>query len=459
MSDWIPLHERERLSIPHLLAISANQLSANMIWTPIGLLLNPLCTTAGLNNVYTTLVILIGPVVGLVVPSVAAAMSDRCMLKWGRRRIFLVVGGILSVIGLLFLALGDKITENKGGQITFLVLGQTIVSIGGNIFGGPGRTMCTDLTPESQQVTISNFCQVHGALGGILSNLIGTLKISDKVGMENPQFVLLFSCIVGFIALIISILASHEEQLTEPPAEGKNSFQLIFESFKLFTVPLWFVAASQLFFQLGANQYNTQVGNFMGMVIFNGDPNKSTGTTERELYDEGVAHSQLLALIQTVVQFIFSFLSNPLTNLIGLKGIWVFGLTAGTIAQLLYFAQMNQYVYIICAILWALDQTVGSVPFSVVSIYAPKEYMAGMLAVITFVGNISGFLCNFIFTMGLGSVEWFKSNPGRLIALPFFFTVAGAICGWVGIYKLENESKETLDNDVAEEVDDSGLKA
>ena len=107
MSDWIPLHERERLSIPHLLAISANQLSANMIWTPIGLLLNPLCTTAGLNNVYTTLVILIGPVVGLVVPSVAAAMSDRCMLKWGRRRIFLVVGGILSVIGLLFLALGD----------------------------------------------------------------------------------------------------------------------------------------------------------------------------------------------------------------------------------------------------------------------------------------------------------------------------------------------------------------
>ena len=234
-SDWVPYHDRDRLSIPHLLAISANQLASSMIWTPVGLLLNPMCQKFYLNNVVTTLIILIGPVAGLIAPPLASVYSDRCTLKWGRRRIFMVVGEVLAFIGLMLMAFCDKMGS---ANIFGLVAGQTIVSFGGNIFGSPGRTLCSDLAQDSQQVLVGNLCQVQGAIGNILSNLMGTLKLYEKAGMQNAQFTLLISCIVGFFALVISILASHEEPLTEPPPPGKNPFSLIFESFKLLDMPM-----------------------------------------------------------------------------------------------------------------------------------------------------------------------------------------------------------------------------
>ena len=175
-------------------------------------------------------------------------------MKWGRRRIFLVIGEVLAFIGLMFLAFCDRI-GGRSTNIAFLVMGQTIVSIGGNIFNGPGRSMCTDLVPESQQITISNFCQVHNAIGGILSNAIGAFKLYEEAGMENGQFVLLISCVIGAVALILSIIVSPEEPLETAPPAGKNAFVVVFESFKLYDVPLWFVAIGFFFFQMGANQY------------------------------------------------------------------------------------------------------------------------------------------------------------------------------------------------------------
>ena len=460
-SDWVPLHERERLSIPHLLAISANQLASNLIWTPIGLLINPMCSRFGISTVPKTFIILIGPIAGLIVPPIAAAMSDRCMMKWGRRRIFLVVGEVLSFIGLMFLSFCDRI-GSRSANIAFLVMGQTIVSIGGNIFNGPGRSMCTDLAPENQQITISNFCQVHNGIGGVLSNAIGAFKLYELAGMENAQFVLMLSCIIGAIALVISVIVSPEEQLTTPPPEGKNFFVLIFESFKLYDLPLWLLGLGFFFFQLGANQYNTQISNFMGINVYGGSATAPEGSESLQNYNDGVSYSQLLALIQTIIQVIFSFSSTYVTKFLGLSGTWAFGMISGVITQILYFFVMNQYVYLICAFLWAFDQVIGnSVPYSVISLYADKENMAGMLSVTIFMGNISGFLSNFIFTMGLGSVGWFEENGGRLIAVCFVFTLAAAIVGTIGIRMCEAKmhEKETLDNDddEKEEIDNDNM--
>ena len=443
---WIPLHDRERLSIPHLLAISANQLAANLIWAPNALLVNPMCTLFGINNIYATFIILIGAITGLIVPPISAALSDRCTLKWGRRRIFLVVGEILAFVGLMFLAFCDRIGNTNAVHITFLVLGNIIVGVGGNIYNGPGRSMCTDLAPESQQITISNFCQVHNGVAGVLSNLIGALKLYNYVGMKNAQFVLLVSCIVGFIALVTSIVVSHEEPLLVAPSKGKGMIAVIFEAVKLYDFELWMLALSFLFFTLGQNQYGTQIGNFMGMVIFHGDPNAPEGSVELQAYDNGLSHAQLLALIQTITQVCFSFLSTPITNLIGLKWTWFFGMACGTIAQGLFFLTMNKWYYVICAVLWGIDQCIGnSVPYSVISLYAPKDNMAGMLTVCVCVGNISAFIANFAFTMGLGSVYWFKSNPGRLIAVNLVFTGLAGIVGLFAITKVFNK-KATMDD-------------
>ena len=85
--------------------------------------------------------------------------------------------------------------------------------------------------------------------------------------------------------------------------------------------------------------------------------------------------------------------------------------------------------------------------------------MAGMLTVVVFMGNVAGFICQFAFTMGLGSVGWFESNPGRLIAITFIFTLLAAICGVIGIKKCEAglADKATLDVDEKEDVDNDNM--
>ena len=462
-NQWVPLHERERLSIPHMLAISANQLAACLIWTPIGLLINPMCTIFKISNVFTTLIILVGPISGLIVPPIVAAYSDKTTLKWGRRRIWMVIGEVLALLGLMFLAFCDKIGSSNGVHVTFLVLGQIIASVGGNIFNGPGRTMCTDLTPDSQQVMMSNFCQIHNGLAGVISNLIGALKLYEYAGMQNAQFVLLISCLVGCAALILSIVVSHEEPITEPPKETgtQNPFLLVLQGFKLYSLPLWLVVAGFFLFNLGANQYNTQIANFMGMNVFGGDPTADEDTEAYKIYDSGVSHTQLLALIQTIIQVGFSFASTYFTNIVGLPGTWAFGLTCGAVAQVLFFFIMNKWVYVIASILWSFNQVIGNgVPYSVISLYGNKENMGAMLTVCIFAGNVAGFLANFMLTMGLGSVEWFKSNPGRLIGVPVVFTILGDIIGVYGIILCQKTlSSSELDNDdEKEDVDDADLK-
>ena len=461
MSDWVPYHDRDRLSLPHLLAITANQLAAGMVWTPIGLLLNPMCELFGLNNVVTTLIILIGPVAGLIAPPLASVYSDRCMLKWGRRRIFMVLGEALAFVGLMLMAFCDKMGS---ANVFGLVAGQTIVSFGGNIFGSPGRTLCSDLAPDSQQVLVGNLCQVQGALGNIISNLMGTLKLADKVGMQNAQFTLLISCIVGFLALAISIAASHEEPLTEQPPPGKNPFALIFESFKLLDLPMWLLCTGFLFFQLGANQWGTQLGSFLGKIVFKGSPDENAEAGLKKLYNDGVAHAQTLSLIQQCVQLAVSFGSTAITQLLGQKGIWLLGMTCGAVAQVFFWIQpSNEWVYIVPAMLWAFDQVIGnSVPFNVISIYGDRNSLGGMLAVVTFMGNVAGFLANFLFTMGIGSVPWFKSNQGRIIGISMVFTILGAIVGVIGIKMLETTHvPDMLDNedeiDEKEDIDDDKM--
>ena len=452
MTEHVPLCEREKLSYLRLLGISANQLSACLIWTPIGLLTNPLCTKFQINNVYTTLILLIGPIVGLIVPPLVGGASDATMFKWGRRRIWMVIGEALAFTGIMFISFCEKMSPTRSGQIAVMVIGQILGSVGGNIFNGPGRSMCTDLAPPNQQVTISNLCQVHNGLAGVISNLIGALELYRYAGMENEQFVLMISTIVGFVALFTSILCGHEEPLKEKPAAGVNPVMQVVESFKLYDFNLWLMASGTFFFQLGANQYNTQIGNFMGMNVFGGNPSYKGSTVPEEMalydkYNKGVAHTQMLALIQTVIQVALSFGITPITNKIGLHITWLVGMCCGVVAQILFFFVFNQWAYLVCSILWAIDQVIGnSVTFSVLAIYAPKENYGGMMALLIFVGNMAGFIGQFAFTMGLGSVEWFKTFPGRLIGITAVFTAISAFTGTIGIKRVMNATPQ-LDED------------
>ena len=342
----------------------------------------------------------------------------------------MIGGEILVMVGLMMVSFCRELTGHKRGpSIAFFVIGQILASVGGNIENGPGRSMCSDVVPASQQVLVSNICTLYGGIAGVISNLIGALKLYQYTSFNNETLVLMVCCIIGVVALIVSVVATPEEPLLEKP-DTTNPFLLIAQSFKDMTRETILLAVGFLFFQLGVAMYAWQNVNYIATKVFGGDPKAPEGSELYKIYDNGFSHAQLLALIQTIIQVVYSFVNTSVVNTIGLRNAWFIGMVTAIIADVIFFFKTNKWVYMIAYISMGVSQVIAnSCPYAMVT---PPEKLAGAITNIIFFGNIAGVFAQFGLNMGLGAVEWFSSNTGRLIGIPFIFNFLAIVCGYFG---------------------------
>ena len=88
---------------------------------------------------------LAGPLSGLVVQPLVGVWSDRCESRFGRRRVFLAAGLLLSLVSMLCFgssrelgrALGDT-DAHKGVAIALAVTSLWLLNIGLNVMQSPG---------------------------------------------------------------------------------------------------------------------------------------------------------------------------------------------------------------------------------------------------------------------------------------------------------------------------------
>lgn len=454
--DWVPLCKRDHINVAWVAAICLNQLTMNFIWLPTSALMNPFCQKLGLNNIAITFIQLIPSIIGLIVPPISAVYSDVTTLKWGRRRIYLVVGEVIVIVGLLMISFCRELGGHKQGpSVAFFVIGNILASAAGNAANGPGRSMCSDLVPPSQQVLVSNIVTLYGGLAGLISNLIGALKLYEHTSMSNETLILMLSCIIGVVALVISVVASPEEPLLEKP-ETHNPYSLIIQSFKNLTKPILLVDLAFLFFQFGTQMYGWHCLNFFGKTIFGGDPEADDGSEPLKTYDHGVSHGQLLGVIQTIVQVVFSFINTPIVNKMGLRMSWEVGMVCGIIAEIFFLFKITKWVFIIPYMIMGICQVIAnSCPYAVVSIISDSDKLAGNITSIVLFGNFGTLISQFAFNMGLGSIGWFKANEGRIIAIPAVFVVLAMICGWLGFsVDTKGADHEEQSSDVNEDTSD-----
>lgn len=167
-NKWVPLCQRESISPIWIFAICANQIAVNFVWAPLAVLTAPMCTKLGLSNKSISLIMMIGSVIGLIIPPFVSAISDSTTLRFGRRRIYLIIGEIFVIIGLLMLSFcrelskffnplslfipksgyGEIVDQNTEATFYF-VAGQILTTVGGNLAGVPGTAMISDVVPSS----------------------------------------------------------------------------------------------------------------------------------------------------------------------------------------------------------------------------------------------------------------------------------------------------------------------
>ena len=456
-NKYIPLNQRDKLSTGRLFCISLTSLTANFIYIPAGILLNPLMAKLDFSNTVSSLVYLMGTISGLIISPLIGMISDNTTWKIGRRRGYMIIGEVLAVLGMLILGFVDQFTDNYQIRAGACFVGYFVACCGGNTLAIPGRAMATDLTPYSQQIQVSNICTLQQGIASIASAVLSALQLpqyfSGSFGYE--QFVLVLCTTLGCVALIVCAFAGEEEQLKEK-VSNENLFVSIYNVLKTFNLNIFFLLIAYIFIALGSFQWNTQFAVFFGQVIFKGNP---TGTKDEiKLFDDGISYSQYLYCILSVVQIFFCFYSHLLTDKIGLKGTWLLGLICGMAGSgMMNFKVFGQYTfayYTVACVLWAYFLVTCGIPNSVISLYIDDKAMCCAQGMLNFFYCIGEGLSIVVVQLLFGnyiSEQINKGNsffdPGTLIGIspiPLFISL---VFGYIGIARTEkaNIGKEKKD--------------
>ncbi|KAF9396727.1 hypothetical protein CPC16_008564 [Podila verticillata] len=182
-----------------------------------------------------SLVWLAGPLSGLIMQPVVGVLSDRCTLKLGRRRPFLIVGVTLVVISFLCLGwckeitaliLGSESTSLDGATILVAVASIYILDFSINCVQASCRTLIVDSLPSSQQETAAAWASRLMGLGGIFGYFMGNVNIPELIpafGDTQVKGLCIIACLFLILAVGTTCMTVTEQFLVRPP-KTSNSF-------------------------------------------------------------------------------------------------------------------------------------------------------------------------------------------------------------------------------------------
>ncbi|MGD8555648.1 MAG: MFS transporter [Anaerolineales bacterium] len=214
-----------------------NHLTLNIYWFGINMasgsitpIILPFLVTAfvgpDLKNTYLGYVRAIGLVVAMLVQPVAGMLSDRSTSRFGRRRPYIFVGAILSVLFLFIIGISpsfDGSSTEAAAQSLFLtnpalmvlLIGIVLLQVSSNIAHGAVQGLIPDIVPEDQRGRSSGVKAVLELLPLFLMLGIGPL-------VDGGLLWVALAIIMGslLITMLITLFCVREEPLTQKPATG-----------------------------------------------------------------------------------------------------------------------------------------------------------------------------------------------------------------------------------------------
>ncbi|OHT12911.1 major facilitator superfamily transporter [Tritrichomonas foetus] len=430
---WIPLNKRERLSLLHICGIAAGTLVATLLWTIVFTLFEPLSTKVDLPEWVKTLLLFYGSLAGFVINPILGVYSDAVMLKWGRRRIFMVIGVTVLVIGLFLMMycmeIGHWLQPDahipNGAQKGIFIGALIVVFTAGNIVQAPARTLCSDVAPPHQQILMSNIVQVYSGVGGILTNLVGGLELYKYTGLDQEQFILVTCLTISLVAMLVAVIVTPEEPLKEKPPKV-NPFLQIWQALKRMPKPFIRILFPFTLAYVATYQFGFQFSHFMGHDIYGGDNNPNAGKEMNEKYQKGVSWSMMCNVVNYTCQFIYGFVNTRVCALIGMKTVMISGLLVITLGLICFFFVNNRFAYLGITVPLGLGNVIYmAIPFTVVSMVIPTEDLGGNLGILTCFGVFGQQVSNFGVGSGFGAI-W-PDNSRMMIASSCVFSILAMI--------------------------------
>jgi len=187
-----------RVSPGFTILLTASAMSLYILSAGIGSLLMPYQLgllapgqKVAILSFFTSVTVLIA----LFANPLTGALSDRTTSRFGRRRPWILLGGLLTAVGLLFMW--------QAGTILLLFIGYCVVELFSNCELATLNATIHDQVPDNQRGTVSGIFGLATSLGGILGAIIGgQLFKSAPTNAYIVMFVIVLITTIPFALLL-----------------------------------------------------------------------------------------------------------------------------------------------------------------------------------------------------------------------------------------------------------------
>ena len=351
-----------------------------------------LSTKYNLSIEHVGLVWLAGPLAGLLAQPIVGLISDKVWFWGGRRRPFILIGGVTASLMLLALPFLGELSEFSGIQIlwTAIIIALTL-DLAINVGFNPTRSIIADLTPEGEARTKGfTWMQTISGMFGVLAYVIGAVFGNYALIYFGVGLVLFFNVIPAFFLKEPRDLGPGDaHDAPAEPADGHGKTNL---------PRLLHICVAHAFTWLGVQTMFVFMFAYAQHALF-------PGVSE---LDEGQKMSlgQIIAvsfLVMNVVGFILPVaVLQPMAKKVGLvrtHTICIFIMAVGY-AGIIFFGTTATALYALMAVVGIGWASVVSLPFAIMSDSVDKARMGTFMGIF----NLSVVIPQIVVSLAIGAV-------------------------------------------------------
>jgi maltose/moltooligosaccharide transporter len=352
-----------------------------------------LSTKYNLSIEHVGLVWLAGPLAGLLAQPIVGLISDNVWFWGGRRRPFILIGGVTASLMLLALPFLGELSQWSGLRIlwTAVIVALTL-DLAINVGFNPTRSIIADLTPEGEARTKGfTWMQTISGMFGVLAYVIGAVFTNYALIYFGVILVLLFNIIPAFLLKEpreLGKVAAHDAPTEPTSGRGKTNLPRLMHiylahAFTWLGVQTMFVfmfAYAQGAFFPGTAELDEAQKNSLGQVI------------------------SISFLVMNVVGFILPVaVLQPLAKKIGLvrtHTVCIFIMALGYGATVLLGGGNANLLYALMAVVGVGWAAVVSLPFAIMSDSVDKTRMGLFMGIF----NLSVVIPQILVSVGIGKL-------------------------------------------------------
>ncbi|XP_047425868.1 membrane-associated transporter protein [Mugil cephalus] len=196
----------------------------------------PVLLSVGLPRSLYSLVWLISPILGFLLQPIIGSASDYCRSSWGRRRPYILVLGILMLLGITLFLNGDAVISALVGDrsarstwaIVVVMFGVVLFDFAADFIDGPIKAYLFDVCSHQDKERGLHYHALLTGLGGACGYLVGAMDWGHSVmgqllGSEY-QVIYFFSALTWTIFLTVHLFSIPEQPLSKDMSASDSSF-------------------------------------------------------------------------------------------------------------------------------------------------------------------------------------------------------------------------------------------